>query len=84
MKLVFTSQELEPFPKHYEGPVNKPLGFLTSEYKQIVKRNFNNINSPSLFGVRQRIKRLQYRTNSGIETILKVSLFLIVFLAVVV
>ena len=84
MKLVIASQDLEPLPKQNEDFVNKPLGFLTSNYKQIVKSNFNTINSHSIFGIRQRIKSRQYVANYSIETILKVTLFLIIFLAVII
>jgi len=78
MELVITSQDLEPLPIQKEEPVNKPLGFLTSNYKQIVKSNFNKVNSNTIFGIRQRIKSRQHSTNYSIETILKVSLILVV------
>ncbi len=78
MELVITSQDLEPLPKQNEELIYKPLGFLTSNYKQMVRSNFNKVNSHSIFGIRQRIKSRRFSSNSSIETILKVSLFLTV------
>ncbi|MDB9960670.1 hypothetical protein OAD62_01090 [Oceanihabitans sp.] len=79
MELVITSQDLEPLLEKEEELVNKPLGFLTSNYKQIVINNFNSSNSHSLFGIRQRMKSRQMRACTSIETVLKVSLFLVFF-----
>jgi len=77
MELVITSQDLEPLPKKKEALVNKPLGFLTSNYKQIVINNLNTSNSHSLFGIRQHVKNRQFCANCTAETILKVSIFLV-------
>jgi len=35
-------------------------GFLTSEYKQVAKKNFFNAKPESLFGIKQRVKSRLY------------------------
>ena len=82
MELVITTQDLKPLPKQNEEFVNKPLGFLNSNYQQVVRSNFNKVNSHSIFGIRQRIKSRQFNSTSSIGTILKVSLFIVFFLFV--
>ncbi|MFD2822991.1 hypothetical protein ACFS5M_04880 [Lacinutrix iliipiscaria] len=80
MELLITSQDLEPLPKYNEDQVNQPLGFLNSNYQQIVRHTYNKMNSGSVFGIRQRLKSKQYNSCCSIETTLKVSLFLVIFL----
>jgi len=84
MELLITSQDLEPLPIQKVELVNKPLGFLNSKYKQLVKRNFNKKNSRSVFGIKQQLKSKQFNTPCSVETILKVSLFFVVFLIAIV
>ena len=81
MELVFTVQDLEPEPKVLKEQV-KPEGLLNSNYKNIVNKNFKNTTSQSLFGMRQRLKRCQYQFTSSIETVLKVSTFAVIFIAI--
>lgn len=55
-------------------------GLLNSNYQKIVNCNFKNKKSNTLFGLKQRLKAQQLKTCSGIETALKISLFLIGFI----
>ncbi len=77
MELVLTTQDLEPLPKKNEDLISKPSGFLTSQYKAVVKQNYSKQKSTSIFGVKQLIKSRSYSTNSIVGTTLKLSLFLI-------
>ncbi|MGB3606848.1 hypothetical protein [Psychroserpens sp.] len=79
MELVLTAQELEPAPKlKSKREFIRPEGLLNSMYKTVVKRNLNDTNSTSIFGIKQRVKSKQYQITSSIDTILKVSVFVIV------
>ena len=78
MELVLTTQELEPLPKRrLEVAPVRPEGLLNSNYKNIVRCNFRSNNSNSIFGIKQRVKSRQYQSTSSIDTILKLSVFLI-------
>ncbi len=78
MELVLTHQEFEPLPKRKHTPfVFKNEGLLTSNYKQETRNNFFQSNPKSVFGAKQRIKSFQYQYTSGIDTILKLSVFAI-------
>lgn len=57
----------------------KPEGLLNSNYQNIVKDNYTNIEEESVFGIRQRIKSFQYSESTSICTILKISIFIIVY-----
>ena len=83
MELVLSAQELESLPEPivFEQYI-KPVGLLNSNYQKVVAQNLNNSTSHSIFGIKQRIKSLQYQTNLSIEAILKVSLFMIIFLLI--
>lgn len=56
---------------------NAYSGLLNSNYKAIVKQNFKDLKSNSLFSLKQRIRSNQFQTSSSIETTLKVALFLV-------
>jgi len=77
MELVLSTKNFERLSKQNEDYINKPSGFLTSEYKTIVKQNYSEQKPTSIFGVKQRIKSRSYSTNNLAETTLKLSLFLI-------
>lgn len=81
MELVLTVEELEPEPKVFKR-YNKSLGLLNSNYKKIVKETLRETTSHSLFGKRQHVKRCQYKFTSSIDTILKVSTFLFIFIVI--
>lgn len=78
MELLIT-QELEPLPiRSLKTEFEKPEGLLNSNYKQVVKCNLNNYNPKSISGIKQRLKSRQYQYTSSVETLLKVSVFVIV------
>jgi len=81
MELVLKIEDLEPEPRTIEKQA-KPEGLLNSNYKKLVKKNLKNTTSQSLFGMRQCLKRGQYQFTSSIETVLKVSAFVVVFIAI--
>ena len=82
MELVLTNQEIEPLPiSEHEIIHNKPMGFLTSNYKACTSIDSLNYSDHTLFGKRQNIKSCFYNSQCAAEVTLKVSLFLIVFLA---
>ena len=57
-------------------------GLLSSSYKEETKNNFFNSNPKSIFGIKQRIKSKQYQfTSSGVGAILKLSIFVLAFVA---
>lgn len=76
MELTVSVEDLEPLPepKELENYV-KPEGLLNSNYQSIVRKNFNNTIPHSVFGIRQRLKKTQYKFTSSIEVLLKVSAF---------
>lgn len=79
MELVLTSQELESESKHKtKTEFVRPEGLLNSNYKTVVKCNLHEPNVNSLFGIKQRVKSRRYQFTSSIDTILKVSVFVIV------
>lgn len=81
MELILKVEDLEPEPRVVKKQI-KPEGLLNSNYKKLVKENLNNTTSQSVFGIRQHLKRCQYQFTSSIETVLKVSAFAIVFIAI--
>lgn len=84
MELLLKVDDLEPLPNPKSNIHNKPMGLLTSKYKEIVNSNFKNSNEHSLFGNRQIIKRSFYRSSSFASAACKLSLFLLVFLMVLI
>jgi len=80
MELVLNNNDSDPLPTRVNDTVSQPLGFLNSNYQQIVNSNFRKVSSNSIFGIRQRLKSRQFNTCCSIETVLKVSLFFIAFL----
>ncbi len=83
MELVLTTEDLEPLPEpgRYKNHC-KPEGILNSNYQSIVKKNFSTTVPYSVFGIRQRLKRTQYKFTSGIEVLLKVSTFATFMIAI--
>jgi hypothetical protein len=55
------------------------VGILTSNYKEKAKENFRNVESSSLFGLKQRIRTNQHRFTPAAGAILKVSIFVIAY-----
>jgi len=56
--------------------IDKPCGFLTSNYKQIAADNYANPNPESLYVKRHIVKSRLLNNPTTIATILKLSLFL--------
>ena len=82
MELTIT-QDLKPLPiRNLKSKIELPVGLLNSNYKKVAKCNLNNHNSTLIFGIKQHVKSRQYQFTSGIETLLKVSVFLIVLTAI--
>ena len=83
MELTVSVEDLEPLPepKELENYV-KPEGLLNSNYQNIVKDNYTSIKEESVFVIRQRIKSFQYANSTSISTILKISVFLIVYIVI--
>ena len=83
MELVLSTEDLEPLPKPrvIENYI-KPEGLLNSNYQRIVRKNFSNTTSHSVFGIRQRLKKTQYKFTSGIEVLLKISAFATFIIAI--
>jgi len=86
MELALTLQDLEPLPirKHrIKETINlESQGILNSNYQNIVRKNYIDLETSSLFSIRQRIKSRQYQITSGIDTILKLSVFVTVFILI--
>jgi hypothetical protein len=83
MELVLKSQEFESLPEPIGfTEYNTSEGLLNSNYQNVVKSNLNNIEANSVFGVKQRIKSYHYKTTSSIETVLKVSVFMILYFVI--
>ena len=80
MELVVSKYDFQSGvkPKEIEDYI-KPEGLLNSNYQNIVKDNYTNIEEESVFGIRQRIKSFQYSESTSICTILKISIFIIVY-----
>ncbi|AXG69909.1 hypothetical protein KORDIASMS9_02137 [Kordia sp. SMS9] len=55
-------------------------GMLTSRYKEEIKDNFSNMESSSLFRLKQHVRANQHRFMPAAGTILKVSVFVIAYL----
>ncbi len=81
MELVLTNQEIESLPiSEHEIIHNKPMGFLTSNYKACTSIDSLNYSDHTLFGKRQNIKSRFYNTESNVDFTLKIALFLTAFL----
>ncbi len=81
MELVLNSSKLEVVPQQEED-LSKPLGFLNSQYKTVVKDSLKDTSKKSIFGLRRRIKNSRYSFVSGMEVALKLSVFLIAIIAI--
>jgi hypothetical protein len=75
MELV-VNQELEPEPLVIR--CNTKEGLLRSNYKVVANKNFKSTVKPSLFGIRQAVKSLQYNTDDHLTVALKLIVFTVV------
>ena len=79
MTLSLKSNQLSPLPiRHLRKGFVRPEGFLNSNYKSVVNYNLKHANSKSIFSIKQRIKGRRYQITSGIETALKLSVFIMI------
>lgn len=82
MELVLTQVDIEPLPKQkIEAFKFSNEGLLTSNYKEGIQNNFFHSNPTSVFGIKQRVKSKQYQYIPTVETILKLSVFVIAIVA---
>ena len=78
MELVLTQTDFEPLPRQKRETFEfKNEGLLTSTYKEKTRNNFFHSNPDSIYGNKQRIKSWQYGITSNMDTILKLSVFVI-------
>ena len=83
MEALVLRKEIEPLPIQKEASfVSDYEGFLNSNYKQVVKKNFFHSNPKSIFGIKQRVKSRQYQHNSAVGALLKLSVFVITLMFV--
>lgn len=76
MELTLSTEDLEPLPEPRVLKNNiKRGGLLNSNYQSIVRKNFSNTTPNSVFGIKQRLKKTQYKFTSSIEVLLKVTVF---------
>ncbi|MBC2844526.1 hypothetical protein [Winogradskyella flava] len=80
MELVL-NQKLESVPEPVAVSHYTTNGLLNSNYKSIVKQNFSESTTKSVFGIRQRIKSSQLRMVNHTSVILKLSVFAIALVA---
>ena len=81
MELVL-NQELEIVPEPIEVSHFTTQGLLNSNYKSLVKDNFSQETSKSIFGIRQRLRSSQLNMVNHTATVLKVSIFTLILLAI--
>ena len=85
MELTLAQNYIEPLPKRKrESFIFKNEGLLISNYKKETSKNFFHSNPNSIYGVKQSVKQKQYQLTSSIDTVLKLSVFLIAFLYILV
>ena len=81
MELVL-NQELDTVPEPVEVAHFTTNGLLNSNYKNLVRQNFSTQTPKSLFGIRQRLKSAQVNIINHTATILRVTVFAIVLIAI--
>lgn len=84
MELIITNTKSPSFSKRRLIEQERlPGGILNSSYKQIVNRNFSMASPTSIFGIKQRVKSLQFQTTSTfVETLLKLLIFTVAILLI--
>ena len=79
MEALVIQQDIEPLPMDEKLIlVFKNEGLLSSTYKKKTSRNFFQSNPKSIFGIKQRIKSMQYQSTSSVVTLLKLSVLAVV------
>ncbi|WP_178990167.1 hypothetical protein [Winogradskyella schleiferi] len=80
MELVLNTS-LESLPEPIEVSHFTTDGLLNSNYKSVVRKNFSQPSSASVFGIRQRLKASQLNMVNHTAVILKLSVFAIALIA---
>lgn len=84
MELVVSKYDFQREIKYKEiEDYIKQEGLLNSNYQNIVKENHTHFEEDTVFGMRQKIKYFQYWNTSSISVILKMSVFMIVYLLII-
>lgn len=84
MELIITNTKSQSLskPRTFEKE-SQPQGLLTSSYKQIVNQNLKSAAPNTVFGIKQRVRSLQFQTTStAAETLLKLSVFTVAILII--
>ena len=76
MELVLSTKNFKHLSSQKEDLFYEPSGFLTSQYKRVVKTNYKANKASSIFGIKQRLNSKSFATSCAAETTLKLSLFL--------
>lgn len=84
MELIITNTKSQSLSKRrIIEKESQPEGILTSNYKQIVNQNLKSASPNTVFGVKQRVKSLQFQaTSNAVETLLKLSVFTVAILLI--
>ena len=81
MELALTQNYIEPLPKKKREIFTfKNEGLLNSNYKNETSENFFHSSPKSIFGIKQSVKHRQYQSTSSIDTVLKLSVFVVALL----
>jgi hypothetical protein len=84
MELIITNTKSQSLSKRrIIEKESQPEGILNSNYKQIVNQNLKSASPNTVFGIKQRVKSLQFQTTStAAETLLKLSVFTVAILII--
>ena len=84
MELIITNTKSQSLSKRrIIEKESQPEGILNSNYKQIVNQNLKSASPNTVFGIKQRVKSLQFQTTStAAETLLKLSIFTVAILMI--
>ena len=84
MELIITNTKSQSLSKRrIIEKESQPEGILNSNYKQIVNQNLKSASPNTVFGIKQRVKSLQFQTTStASETLLKLSVFTVAILII--
>jgi hypothetical protein len=84
MELIITNTKSQSLSKRrIIEKESQPEGILNSNYKQIVNQNLKSASPNTVFGIKQRLKSLQFQTTStAAETLLKLSVFTVAILII--
>ena len=84
MELIITNTKSQSLSKRrIIEKESQPEGISNSNYKQIVNQNLKSASPNTVFGIKQRLKSLQFQTTStAAETLLKLSVFTVAILII--